>query len=114
MSCKKRVPERDPHGLPYMHARCAKFLREETHEKRRSDGDPERIISEYGATELSKTVEGRKVIERAARKYKAELVQPGHPEFEKLYGRQVREREEHRRENERIARDMWRERGASV
>lgn len=76
-----------------------------------SGRDPEALIREYGAAELSKTSEGRMVLRRAGEKYKAELVQPGDPEFKKLYGKQHRENEERRRENEAMANKEWKDRG---
>jgi len=76
-----------------------------------SSSDPDRIIHEHGVGVLEKTQEGRIVLDRARNKYKAELVQPGHPEFNKLYGKQVKEREEARRELQEHSRKLWEQKG---
>ena len=73
--------------------------------------DPERIIHEYGATELSKTREGVRVIQQAAKKYERELLQPGDPLFEKEYGKEIKERNEAMREREQVAEREWKDRG---
>ena len=73
--------------------------------------DPERIIREHGVEKLMQSSEGRMIINRAREKYKAELVQPNHPEFKKLYGKEIKKREEIRKENERKADAMWKEKG---
>lgn len=73
--------------------------------------DPDRIIHEFGAKVLSETKEGQKVLEKARHKYRAELVQPGDPEFNKLYGKQVKERNEARRELQEQSRALWAEKG---
>lgn len=77
----------------------------------RGSRDPEALIKEYGATELSKTSEGRMVLRRAGQRYKAELVQPGDPEFNKLYAKQNKEIAERRRANEERSRKEWADRG---
>ena len=94
--------------LKHTHRGC-RFVKKEALIKRRVD--PERIISEYGATELSKTKDGVRVLEAARKKYRAELVQPGDPEFKKLYGKQHKEQAELRRHNEDVAKKMWEQRG---
>ena len=91
----------------YRHPKCPKLVLLGT----KKEGNPERIIQEVGATELSKTPEGRKVLIKAGEKYKAELTQPGDPEFKKLYGKQIKEQAEMKRENERISEKMWKDRG---
>lgn len=73
--------------------------------------DPERIVSEYGAKELSKTKEGVKVLERNAKKYEKELIQPSDPRFEKEWGKEVRQRNEEMREVRRESDRQWAERG---
>ena len=69
--------------------------------------DPDRIIHENGVAKLEKTHEGRVVLNNARKKWAAELVQPGDPEFNKLYGKQVRERQEARRELQEQSKKMW-------
>jgi len=73
--------------------------------------DYDRIIHEYGAQELSKTSAGQDILKRAGHKYRTELVQPGDPEFNKLYGKQNKEREERRRANVEISQRMKRDCG---
>ena len=55
--------------------------------------DPETIIQEHGVEKLSKTREGRVVLENARTKYRAELLQPHEPEFNAYWGKDVRRRE---------------------
>lgn len=69
--------------------------------------DPDRIINEYGVGKLEKTAEGQAVLRRARKKWAAELVQPGDPEFNKLYGKQVKEREEARSALQEQSRREW-------
>lgn len=69
--------------------------------------DPDRIIHEYGAKKLSETKEGQIVLDKARKKYATELVQPGDPEFNKLYGKQVKERNEARRALQEQSRALW-------
>ena len=54
--------------------------------------DPEDIIKEVGAEKLSKTAEGRAILENARSKYRAELIQPHEPEFNKYWGKDVERR----------------------
>lgn len=109
--CKKHVPKNDPHGLPWVHRVCVQreIAKEQREKSMRSD--PERIIQEVGAIELSKTTEGRAILDRARRKWKKELLQPTDPEFQKEYGPMLKQREELRRENERISTELKREKG---
>lgn len=69
--------------------------------------DPERILNEEGVEKLQQSAEGRMVLDRARAKYKAELVQPGDPEFNKLYGKEIKDREEARKANVEISKKMW-------
>ncbi len=95
----------------YEHWRERKCTRPSIETKKKGSYDADRIINEYGVGVLEKTPEGRKVLNKARRKYAAELVQPGDPEFDKLYGKQVKEREEARRELQEQSRRMWEEKG---
>ncbi len=103
--CHKSTKD-DPQSFPWIHRSCAQV----SSSGKRPD-DPERIIHEFGAKKLSETREGQKVLDRARKKYAAELVQPGDPEFNKLYGKQVKEREEARRELQRQSREAWEAKG---
>jgi len=96
----------DPQSFPWIHRTCAQVRRTEIR-----SADPDRIINEYGVGVLEKTVEGRAVLNKARKKWAAELVQPGDPEFNKLYGKQVKEREEARRELQRQSGEMWGDKG---
>lgn len=73
--------------------------------------DPDRIINEYGVKTLEKTAEGRVVLANARKKWAAELVQPGDPEFNKLYGKQVKERAEAYRTLQEHSRKLWEQHG---
>src|SRR3990167_1508465 len=101
--------EQSPYCSPYC-KKGSESIRE-VKEVRKQRSDPERIISEYGAKELSKTREGVRVIERAAAKYKKELLQPGHPDFEREWGKDVRRRQEEQRELKRQSDKEWADRG---
>lgn len=72
--------------------------------------DPEALIQEYGAVKLSETSDGRKVLENARMKYRAELLQPHEPEFNKYWGKEVEKREkqmaELRHESQRMKREV--------
>ena len=71
--------------------------------------DPEEIIKEVGAEKLSKTAAGRVVLENARSKYRAELLQPHEPEFNKYWGKTVERRNkemaEVRAESQRMKRE---------
>ena len=102
--CKKGV--RDKFSFPWIHRECARgnFWQ-------RKRADPERLITEYGVKVLEKTIEGRAVLNNARKKYRAELVQQGDPEFDKLYGKQIKERAEARRELQQQSEKLWEEKG---
>jgi len=72
--------------------------------------DPERILHEWGVGQLEKTGEGRVVLSNLRKRYEKELLQPSDPRFLKEYGKEIRERAEMKRENERISKEMWAER----
>ena len=95
----------------FEHWRGGKCSRPSLELKKKGSYDPERIIHEYGAKKLSETREGQIVLNKARKKYAAELVQPGDPEFNKLYGKQVKEREEARRELQEKSRSAWEAQG---
>lgn len=98
--CKKRVVGK--HGWPWRHDQCVE--RRSVSQKQRRD--PEAIIQEYGAKKLSETQEGRRVLENARQKYRVELLQPGDPEFNKYYGKEIARKEKDRRELEAESRRL--------
>ena len=69
--------------------------------------DPETLLQEYGVERLSQSREGRSVLENARQKYRAELVQPHDPEFKKLYGKEIKERQEARMAAVERSRKEW-------
>ena len=73
--------------------------------------DPETIIREHGVEKLSKTYEGRRVIENARAKYRAELIQPGEPGFDRYWGKDVARREKDMAQVKEESRRMKREVG---
>lgn len=89
-------------GLSYVCGECAKkrAVYTDTNKVKVIKGgirrDPEEIIKEIGAKKLSETASGRTVLENARHKYRAELIQPHEPEFNKYWGKQ----------QEKIQRDM--------
>lgn len=96
--CLKVLPEFGlAEGLKYVCAVCSANRREiptfvgilRTNGRRT---DPEAIIQQYGAMELSKTAAGRSVLTNAKAKY-PELIQRGEPGFESYWGKEVRQRE---------------------
>lgn len=73
--------------------------------------DPETVLAEYGAEKLSESTAGRAVLANARQKYKKELLQPADPDFYREYGKEIRAREEARREQERVSRELKRAAG---
>ena len=98
--CKKKVS--DKFSLPWIHKECARGK-----VSSRNRTNPERIIQEYGVKELQKSKEGRSILQNARVKYKEELLQPNDPDFQKVYGKQIKEREERRLEQVQQANKMW-------
>lgn len=96
---------------PFCSPYCKNWKEETMEDVKRVRSNPERILKEYGAKELSKTREGVRVIERAASKYKKELLQPGHPDFNREWGKDVKAREEAHRDLRAESNRMWKDRG---
>lgn len=113
MKAKNCACRTDKDGTFWRCASCSKkatearFKAVPSFRRDRRASDPETYIQEYGVQSLEKTSEGRVILEKARSKYKAELVQPGDPEFNKLYGKEVRARQEEKMEREREAKQMW-------
>jgi len=69
--------------------------------------DANRYLRKYGAEKLSKTHEGRKIIEKAKEKYRIDLLQPGDPEFKKHWGKVFDANKLKREQDERRSKEMW-------
>ena len=96
MKCKQCKGDHSWHDWkqePYCSPYCkleAEYVPPKGEKERIMPSDPERIIKEYGGEELSKTIEGVKVIQRAAGKYKKELLQRDHPDFKREYKKEIK------------------------
>lgn len=64
------------------------------------------VIARYGVDKLSKSPQGREVLNKAREAHKIDLIQPNDPKFNRFYGKQVEYREQQKRRNEEIAKEM--------
>lgn len=60
-----------------------------------------------GVNELVKTPAGRKYLQRLQNRHRKDILQPGDPMFEKVWGSSVRRREELKRKSKEDADAQW-------
>lgn len=68
-----------------------------------------RLLKEHGGEKLLKTAEGRAVLNNLRQQYKMETLQPSDPDFHKVYGKDIKKREEARVALEAQSRREWKE-----
>ena len=62
-----------------------------------------------GAKELLKTADGRRFLENEQKKHEIDLLQPGNPKFEKVYGEKIRKQEETRQRIAEESKSLYKE-----
>lgn len=62
-----------------------------------------------GVKELVKTAEGRRYLSKLQKKHELDILQPNDPRFNKVYGDQIKKRQEVRIQQEQKAKDEWQE-----
>jgi len=59
-----------------------------------------------GAKELQKSPSGRRYLDKLRKKYELDVLQPSDPKFYKVYGKDIKRREENQSKQETEAQDM--------
>lgn len=65
------------------------------------------IIPGKGVNEALKSPAGRKYLERLRKKYRRDLLRPGDPEWEKVWGADERRKQKRHKENVEKSLEMW-------
>lgn len=61
------------------------------------------------AVELSKTEGGRRKLARMQRKHRLDILQPGDPKFEKVWGKKFRMNQKYIADREKETKRLWKE-----
>ena len=69
----------------------------------------EDILRREGVEKLSRSPQGREYLQGLRKKYERDLIQPGDPRFQKVYGAQIKKAQTEKAKNEEKSKAMWEE-----